>query len=54
MIATRTSPPNIPTEGRWGKSAKKTNQFNAPEVVWRSRQGLNPQPPRSKRGTLSS
>ena len=38
----------------WKLSGKKSWKFNGGKRGWRSRQGLNPQPPRSKRGTLSS
>jgi hypothetical protein len=37
-----------------GKTQQKDNEISGCKRVWRSRQGLNPQPPRSKRGTLSS
>ena len=40
--------------GQLGQQRQKTWNFNVQKTMWRSRQGLNPQPPRSKRGTLSS
>jgi hypothetical protein len=37
-----------------GKGVENISVISALASGWRSRQGLNPQPPRSKRGTLSS